>query len=155
MSDYLEYYYANNGEKLRKMVDGILINFGGISDKDKDDFYSIANEVFVSVHKNYRDGKQSFGSYLRNCIANKVKTEISRRNAYKRKAEVDSLDCDDSPIDVVDDRDFEEDFLSGESAKKMFESLSKTGQKIIRLRLQNKSDIEIKEELGITNRQRE
>ena len=153
MSDYLEYYYANNGEKLRKMVDGILVNFGGISDKDKDDFYSIANEVFVSVYKNYRDGKQSFGTYLRNCISNKVKTEISKRNAIKRKAEIDSLDCDDSPIDVVYDRDFEEDFLSGESAKKMFESLSRLGQKIVRLRLENKSDVEIKEELGITSRQ--
>lgn len=155
MSDYLEYYYANNGEKLRKMVDGILINFGGISDKDKDDFYSIANEVFVSVYRSYRDGKQSFGTYLRNCISNKVKTEISKRNAIKRKAEIDSLDCDDSPIDVVDDKDFEEDFLSGESAKKMFKSLSRLGQKIVRLRLQNKSDVEIKEELGITNRQLE
>ena len=36
MYDYLEYYYANNGEKLKKMVDGILVNFGGISDKDND-----------------------------------------------------------------------------------------------------------------------
>lgn len=155
MSDYLEYYYANNGEKLKKMVDGILVNFGGISDKDKDDFYSIANEVFVSVYKNYRDGKQSFGTYLRNCILNKVKTEISKRNAIKRKAEIDSLDCDESPIDVVDDKDFEEEFLSGESAKKMFESLSRLGQKIVRLRLENKSDVEIKEELGITSRQLE
>ena len=153
MSDYLEYYYANNGEKLKKMVDGIIVNFGGIYDKDKDDFYSIGNEVFVSALKTYKDGKQSFGSYLRNCISNKVKTEISRRNATKRKAEVESLDCEESPIDVVDDKDFEEELLSEESAREMFESLSKTGQKIISLRIQNKSDVEIKEELGLTNRQ--
>ena len=153
MSDYLEYYYANNGEKLKKMVDGIIINFGGIYDKDKDDFYSIGNEVFVSALKTYRDGKQSFGSYLRNCISNKVKTEISRRNATKRKAEVESLDCEESPIDVVDDKDFEGELLSEESAREMFESLSKTGQKIVRLRIQNKSDVEIREELGLTNRQ--
>lgn len=153
MSDYLEYYYANNGEKLKKMVDGIIINFGGIYDKDKDDFYSIGNEVFVSALKTYRDGKQSFGSYLRNCISNKVKTEISRRNATKRKAEVESLDCEESPIDVVDDKDFEVELLSEESAREMFESLSKTGQKIVRLRIQNKSDVEIREELGLTNRQ--
>ena len=155
MSDYLEYYYANNGEKLKKMIDGIIINYGGIYDKDKDDFYSIGNEVFVSAIKTYRDGKQSFGSYLRNCISNKVKTEISRRNAIKRKAEVESLDCDESPIEVVDDKDFEEEFLSEESAKRMFESLSKTGQKIIRLKLMNKSDVEIKEELGLKNHQLE
>ena len=155
MSDYIEYYYANNGEKLKKMIDGIIINYGGIYDKDKDDFYSIGNEVFVSAIKTYRDGKQSFGSYLRNCISNKVKTEISRRNAIKRKAEVESLDCDESPIEVVDDKDFEEEFLSEESAKRMFESLSKTGQKIVRLKLMNKSDIEIKEELGLKNHQLE
>lgn len=155
MSDYLEYYYANNGEKLKKMIDGIIINYGGIYDKDKDDFYSIGNEVFVSAIKTYRDGKQSFGSYLRNCISNKVKTEISRRNAIKRKAEVESLDCDESPIEVVDDKDFEEEFLSEESAKRMFENLSKTGQKIVRLKLMNKSDIEIKEELGLKNHQLE
>ena len=153
MSDYLEYYYANNGEKLKKMVDGIIINFGGIYDKDKDDFYSIGNEVFVSALKTYKEGKQSFGSYLRNCISNKVKTEISKRNATKRKAEIESLDCEDSPIDVVDDKDFEEELLSEESAREMFESISKIGQKIIRLRIQNKSDVEIKEELGLTNRQ--
>lgn len=153
MSDYLEYYYANNGEKLKKMVDGIIINFGGIYDKDKDDFYSIGNEVFVSALKTYKEGKQSFGSYLRNCISNKVKTEISRRNATKRKAEVESLDCEESPIDVVDDKDFEEELLSEESAREMFESLSKTGQKIIKLRIQNKSDVEIRKELGLTNRQ--
>ena len=153
MSDYLEYYYANNGEKLKKMVDGIIVNFGGIYDKDKDDFYSIGNEVFVSALKTYKDGKQSFGSYLRNCISNKVKTEISRRNATKRKAEIESLDCEDSPIDVVDDKDFEEELLSEESAREMFESLSKTGQKIIKLRIQNKSDVEIRKELGLTNRQ--
>ena len=153
MSDYLEYYYANNGEKLKKMVDGIIVNFGGIYDKDKDDFYSIGNEVFVSALKTYRDGKQSFGSYLRNCIFNKVKTEISKRNANKRKADVESLDCEDSPIDVVDSKNFEEEFLSEESARKMFKSLSKTGQKIISLRIQNRSDVEIREELGLTNRQ--
>lgn len=153
MSDYLEYYYANNGEKLKKMVDGIIINFGGIYDKDKDDFYSIGNEVFVSALKTYKEGKQSFGSYLRNCISNKVKTEISRRNATKRKAEVESLDCEESPIDVVDDKDFEEELLSEESAREMFESLSKTGQKIIKLRIQNKSDVEIRKKLGLTNRQ--
>ena len=151
--DYTQYYYANNGEKLKKMIDKILLNFGGIYDKDKDDFYSIGNEVFVSVLKSYRDGAQSFGTYLRNCIANKIKTEISRRNAMKRRGETESLDNDDNPIDIVSDVDFEEDFLSQESAKKMFESLSKTGQKIIRLRLQGKSDVEIKNELGLANHQ--
>ena len=153
MSDYLEYYYADNGKNLKKMIDRIIVNFGGIFDKDKDDFYSIGNEVFVSALNSYKDGDQSFGSYLKLCITNKIKTEISKRNAIKRSADVGSLDGDEEPIDVVDEKDFEEEILSKESAKKMLSCLSKTGQKIISLRLQNKTDADIRSELGLTDRQ--
>ena len=155
MSDYLEYYYANNGEKLKKMVDSILINFGGIYDKDKDDFYSIGNEVFASVLNTYKDGKQSFGTYLRNCISNRIKTEITRRNAAKRTADIVPItsineDGEESEIDVASDFNLEEDILSEESAKIIYNNLSSLGKRIIQLRLQNKTDIEIKKELGIT-----
>lgn len=155
MSDYLGQYYANNGEKLKKMVDGILINFGGIYDKDMDDFYSIGNAVFVSALKTYKDGKQSFGSYLRNCISNRIKTEITRRNAAKRTADLVPMtaineDGEESEIDVASDFNLEEDILSNESAKTIYNNLSGLGKKIIQLRLQNKTDIEIKKELGIT-----
>ena len=47
----LEDYYSDNARKLHKVVDKILVKFGGLSDKDKDDFYSLANEVFVDVMK--------------------------------------------------------------------------------------------------------
>lgn len=155
MSDYLRYYYANNGEKLKKTVDSILINFGGIYDKDKDDFYSIGNEVFASVLNTYKDGKQSFGTYLRNCISNRIKTEITRRNAAKRTADIVPItsineDGEESEIDVASDFNLEEDILSEESAKIIYNNLSSLGKRIIQLRLQNKTDIEIKKELGIT-----
>ena len=84
----IESYYSNEGKRLRKLVDSILVRFGGIYDKDKDDFYSIGNEVFVSAIRSYVDGKQSFDSYLRGCISNRVKTEITRRNAAKRSADI-------------------------------------------------------------------
>lgn len=155
MPDYLGQYYANNGEKLKKMVDSILINFGGIYDKDKDDFYSIGNEVFASVLRTYKEGKQSFGSYLRNCISNRVKTEITRRNAAKRTADLVPMtavneDGEESEIDIASDFNLEEDILSEESAKTIYNSLSGLGKKIIQLKLQNKTDIEIKKKLGIT-----
>ena len=35
-----EQYYVNNAAELHKMVDGIIKNFGGLSQKDTDDFYS-------------------------------------------------------------------------------------------------------------------
>lgn len=60
-SDILDTYYADNAKKLHRTVDRILSKFGGLSNKDQDDFYSLANEVFVDVMKRY-DNTQSFGN---------------------------------------------------------------------------------------------
>ena len=49
----LDTYYADNAKRLHKVVDKILLKFGGLSNKDKDDFYSLANEVFVDVMRRY------------------------------------------------------------------------------------------------------
>ena len=84
--DILETYYADNAKKLHKMVDSILCRFGGLSSKDTDDFYSLANEVFADVLKRY-DHKQSFDGFLYSCLINKIKTEMTRRNREKRKAD--------------------------------------------------------------------
>ena len=85
-SDILESYYANNARKLHRTVDKILSKFGGLSDKDKDDFYSLANEVFAHVLKKY-DDSQSFDGFLYSCLMNKIKTDITKRNRMKRKAD--------------------------------------------------------------------
>lgn len=106
--DILNAYYANNARKLYKVVDRILSKFGGLSDKDVDDFYSLANEVFVGVMKRY-DPMQSFDGFLYSCLSNKIKTEITRRNREKRKADrmsisldaVDQTDEDYSLLDVL------------------------------------------------------
>ncbi len=86
MEHILNVYYADNARKLHNMVDKILLKFGGLSDKDMDDFYSLANEVFVDVLKRY-DDSQPFDGFLYSCLVNKIKTEITRRNRYKRKAD--------------------------------------------------------------------
>lgn len=85
-SDILDTYYADNARKLHRTVDKILFKFGGLSDKDMDDFYSLANVVFVDVMKRY-DGSQSFDGFLYSCLTNKIKTEMTRRNREKRKAD--------------------------------------------------------------------
>lgn len=89
----LEDYYSDNARKLHKVVDKILVKFGGLSDKDMDDFYSLANEVFVDVMKRY-DDKQSFDGFLYTCLSNKIMTEITRRNRQKRKADRMSTSLD-------------------------------------------------------------
>lgn len=78
-SDILGAYYADDAKKLHKVVDKILSKFGGLSNKDKDDFYSLANEVFVNVLKRY-DHEQSFDGFLYSCLSNKIMSEITRRN---------------------------------------------------------------------------
>lgn len=85
-SDILDAYYSDNARKLHKVVDRILCKFGGLSNKDADDFYSLANEVFVDVMKKY-DYKQSFDGFLYSCLSNKIMSEITRRNREKRKAD--------------------------------------------------------------------
>lgn len=85
-SDILDSYYADNAKKLHKVVDKILSKFGGLSNRDKDDFYSLANEVFAEIMKKYDYG-QSFDGFLYSCLLNKIMLEITRRNREKRKAD--------------------------------------------------------------------
>ncbi|MEH2956944.1 sigma-70 family RNA polymerase sigma factor [Candidatus Merdisoma sp. JLR.KK006] len=89
----LDTYYADNAKKLRNVVDKILFKFGGLSNKDRDDFYSLANEVFVDVIKRY-DRTKSFDGFLYACLSNKIMTEITRRNREKRKADRFSISLD-------------------------------------------------------------
>ena len=92
-SNILDTYYADNAKKLHKTVDRILCKFGGLSSKDTDDFYSLANEVFVDVMKRY-DDSQSFDGFLYSCLSNKIMSEITRRNREKRKADRMSTSLD-------------------------------------------------------------
>ena len=82
----LDTYYTDNARKLHRVVDRILSKFGGLTYKDTDDFYSLANEVFVDVIKRY-DGEQSFDGFLYSCLSYKIMSEISKRNCEKRKAD--------------------------------------------------------------------
>lgn len=89
----LDTYYANNAKKLHRMVDKILFKFGGLTYKDTDDFYSLANEVFADVIRKY-DDSQSFDGFLYSCLSNKIMSEITRRNREKRKADRMSISLD-------------------------------------------------------------
>lgn len=84
MEQIVNAYYADNAKKLHKTVDKILVRFGGLTDKDTDDFYSLANEVFVDAMRRY-DAAQSFDVFLYSCLSNKFKTEMTRRNREKRR----------------------------------------------------------------------
>ena len=92
----LDAYYANNAKRLHRMVDRILFKFGGISEKDTDDFYSLANEVFADVIRRY-DESQPFDGFLYSCLSNRIMSEITKRNREKRRADRMSISLD-SPV---------------------------------------------------------
>lgn len=94
MEQIINTYYANNAEKLHNLVDRILFKLR--FNVDNQDFYSLANEIFVDVLKRY-DKQQSFDGFLYSCLLNKFKTEMTRRNRIKRQADMMSIPID-TPI---------------------------------------------------------
>ena len=167
MDKILITYYANNARKLHKVVDKILLKFGGLSDKDLDDFYSLANEVFWDAMKRY-DDSQSFDGFLYSCLLNKIKTEKTRRNREKRKADRMSISID-TPIGD-DENSTIGDMIAGDFSieKEIFEKdeegcskrmllylsrLSNLQKEVLRLNIAGYLPGEIREELHISEKQ--
>lgn len=167
MEQILVTYYSNNAKKLHNTVDKILLKFGGISDKDMDDFYSLANEVFVDVMRRY-DGSQSFDGFLYSCLLNKIKTEITRRNREKRKADRMSISIDTPVGDdenctigdiIADDFTIEkklfEEKEEGYSRRMLLylSRLSNLQKEVLRLNIAGYLPSEIREELHINEKE--
>ena len=103
-------YYENNAKKMKTMIDKILFRLK--FNVDNEDFYSLGNEVFLDVLNRY-DGKQDFDGFLYSCLVRKFKTEMTRRNRYKRQADRMAISID-SPVgedenmtlsDIIADKD--------------------------------------------------
>lgn len=167
MDEILITYYFNNAKKLHKIVDKILMKFGGLSYKDLDDFYSLANEVFVDVMRRY-DGSQSFDGFLYSCLLNKIKTEMTSRNREKRKADRMSISIDtpigddeNSTIGDLIASDFtveKEIFDSNEEgySKRMLLYLSRLSnlqKEVLRLNIAGYLPGEIREELHMSEKE--
>lgn len=165
MEHILKSYYANGGRKLQRMVDGILSKFGGIADKDYQDFYSLANEVFVDVMKRYNK-TQPFDSFLYSCLSNKIKTEITRRNRLKRQADRASISIetpvgDDgatigdflcSSFDVESEVSDNKGFFCDEKVEKYLSRISKIQRQIVEMKMENVPAGTIKEKLGLSDK---
>ena len=165
----LDKYYSNGAKQLNKVVNSILINFGGIYDKDYDDFYSLANMVFIDVIETW-DGKQSFDGYLYSCLSNKIKSEITARNRQKRKADRMSVPID-TPIgedgkttiaDMIPSNFSIESELTemfgeeyDERIEKYLRRLTKVQRQIVEMKMSDIPVNVIKDRLGITNKQYE
>lgn len=81
----LEEYCANEMKKLKQICYPLLIKIGGISEKDYDDFYSIALDALAdSVLRYDKTKKCQFSTFLIGNIRRKFNTEIRDRNRAKR-----------------------------------------------------------------------
>ena len=167
MEVILNSYYANNAKKLHTMVDKILFKLK--FQVYNEDFYSLANEVFVDVLNRY-DKSQSFDGFLYSCLMNRFKTEMTKRNRQKRQADRMAISID-APIgdsenftwgDIIPDKfdvesiifDEKEDIYSTKMVTYL-NRLSHLQKKVLRLIIAGYTPYEIKEELYITDKQYE
>lgn len=85
LNDYFYRRDFSKSNKLERLVDKILVKLRFVN-VDNEDFYSLANEIFLDVLQRY-DDSQDFNGFLYSCLTNKFKTEMTRRNRQKRQAD--------------------------------------------------------------------
>lgn len=100
MEQILNSYYENNSQKLRKMVDKVLYNLKFV-DIDCEDFYSLANEVFVIVLRDY-DNKQDFDGFLYSCLYKKFCTNMTKNTRDKRCLKIHVKNIDDKGNNIIE-----------------------------------------------------
>lgn len=164
----LEEYASNNMAKLRKVSYPLFIKFGGISDKDHDDFYSKANiELWKATEVFDEDSGVPFEAYLLGCLKRKFMTEITGLNREKRKADrmatsldapigeegvtlgdilASEFDLECSTIDKME-------LSTSEKTLKYLKSLTVKQRQIAEMIMEGYKPLEIKEKLGLTENQ--
>lgn len=159
-------YFQNNAKKLNNMVDKILYKLHFV-DIDKNDFYSLANEVFMYTVRDYEPSK-SFDGFLYSCLYKKFCSEMTRRRREKRKADRMSISID-TPVGedksltlgdtIADDFDVEKEVLEDneeEYSSKMLLYLSKLSslqKEVLKLNIAGYLPNEIREELHISEKE--
>lgn len=95
MEQIINSYYENNAKKLRNTVNQIFYRkYGGISEKDMDEFYSVANDVFADIVKNnrYDAARGDFEGFLYGALSLAIVDEFKRQNRDKRTNKIYLLD---------------------------------------------------------------
>lgn len=92
--DIINMYFENDGKRLYKMVDDILYKLK--FNVNKEDFYSLANELFIDILARY-DEVQEFKGFLYSCLYKKFCTEMTKRRRIKRTIDRTAISLD-TPI---------------------------------------------------------
>lgn len=162
----LEWYCDNEMYRLKKMCYPMLIKIGGISDKDYDDFYSIALSVLSDTALRFDSEKEiDFDSFLASNIKRKFKTEIRDRNRAKRipakKLEStsnlvteDGLELGETIPSKFDTYEVACEYLfEGTKIERYLDKLSHTQRKIVSLLSDGYKSKEIRELLHMDSKQ--
>ena len=146
----LEWYCDNEMYRLKKICYPMLIKIGGISDKDYDDFYSIALSVLSDTALRFDSEKEiDFDSFLASNIKRKFKTEIRDRNREKR-IPAKKLE---STSNLVTDEAACEYLFEGTKIQRYLDKLSYTQRKIVSLLSDGYKAKEIRELLHMDSKQ--
>ena len=99
--EFLDYYCENNMQRLKYISYQIFSKFGGSSEKDYDDFYSIANMVLWNDIQSFDESKGiSFENILKFHLRNKFKTAMTKRNRKKRGGTNDRYGSQEVSLDA-------------------------------------------------------
>ena len=165
-------YFRNNAKKLNSMVDVLLKKYGGSSQKDLDDFYSLAGIVFLDVIKVYTpDYGSNFDCFLKECINRKIMSMITSNNRQKRSNGMETVSLD-TPIGAEDDLclgdvildpstdverivigDLEEHLEFSEKTEEYLRHLSDLGQEIAKCIMRGLSQVDTISKLNISQKQ--
>ena len=96
MEHIIATYYANDAKKLQQVSDNVLIRLK-FFDVDKEEFYSLADEIFFDAIRSYDGSKSDFNGFIYSCLLKKFKTYMTRSNRVKRKADKLSISIE-TPI---------------------------------------------------------
>ena len=166
MNLILEDYCQNQMRKLKQICYPILIKIGGISEKDYDDFYSIALDALADSVMRYEKNKNcQFNTFLIGNIKRKFNTEVRDRNRNKRipAKQIESMygfitDTGYELSEVIpsDFDTYEEacgDDFNGTRIERYLNKLSSKQRKIVALLCEGYKPREIREILGIDNKE--
>ena len=144
MEQIINSYYEDNAQKLHNLVDKILVKLQ-FFEVDNEDFYSLANEIFADSLNRY-DGRQEFEKFLYFQLLNKFKTEMTKRNRYKRQADKMAISID-TPIGE------DENLTIGFKMQQYLNQLSSLQEEVLRLISIGYTPSEIIGELHINKKQ--
>lgn len=105
----IEELYANNESKLHQLCQKEMKKFGGIYQKDYDDFYSRAGYEIALARKNYNPLKGNGMEYIAGIIRFSILKEMRDRNRRKRQIIVEMEEGREYLSDIFIDMPVEEE----------------------------------------------